>query len=84
MRTLLFTSFLITSLAGGGLAKTASISQPITAKLIGDLPAPNPRSKKCPLIADLPAPNPRSKKCPLVADLPAPNPRSKKCPLRAA
>jgi hypothetical protein len=67
MRTLLFTSFLITSLAAGGSAKTVSISQPIAVKLIGDLPAPNPRSKKCPIIADLPAPNPRSKKCPLRA-----------------
>lgn len=70
MKTLLLTSFLITGLAGGMLAKTADISslEPANkncAKLVADLPRPNPTSKKCPLRADLPRPNPTSKKCPL-------------------
>ena len=72
MRTLLLTSFLITGLGSGAFAKTADLSHggPVSKnceKLVADLPAPNPHSKKCPLVADLPAPNPHSKKCPLRA-----------------
>jgi hypothetical protein len=72
MKTLLLTSFLITGFAGSMLAKTADIATSATAnknyaKLVADLPRPNPNSKKCPLRADLPRPNPNSKKCPLRA-----------------
>jgi hypothetical protein len=73
MRTLLFTSFLITGLAGSAFAKTADISHT------------GPVNKNCTkLVADMPTPNPTSKRCPLRADMPTPNPTSKRCPLRAA
>lgn len=70
MKILLLSSFIITGLAGAMSGKTADISQSESAikdcaKLVSDIPMPNPRSKKCPLLADIPMPNPRSKKCPL-------------------